>query len=220
MKEKLYAIGDIHGCINELRQLVESIARIMPGDAVVFLGDYIDRGENSREVIDYIMDMRNSGMDITTLRGNHEEMLIETYENDNKWYNWLLNGGSSTLDSFGIKNVKDLPREYVAFFYGLRYYYIRENYIFVHAGFNDDLENPFEDTNEMVWTRRENYRNPALKDFTIIHGHTPVALDVSSALIKDHSRVLNIDTGCVYAGTPGYGHLSAVELRSMTLFST
>ncbi len=219
MEERLFAIGDIHGCIDELRLLVESAARIGPGDKVVFLGDYIDRGEYSREVIDYIIGMRNSGTDVVTLRGNHEEMLIEAYENENRWYNWFLNGGAFTLDSFGIRTVKELPRDYIDFFCKLSYYYIYENFVFVHAGFNDDIEDPFDDSTDMIWTRRESYKNPALNDYTIIHGHTPVTLDACTAMIKEHAKVLNIDTGCVYSGLPGYGYLSAVELRSMSLFS-
>jgi serine/threonine protein phosphatase 1 len=219
MEERLFAIGDIHGCINELQLLVESAARIGKKDKVVFLGDYIDRGLNSREVVDYITGMRDSGIDIVTLRGNHEEMLLETYENEERWYNWFLNGGSFTINSFGIKSVKNLPLHYLEFFHGLGYYFQLENFIFVHAGLNDDLEDPFEDKSEMIWTRRETYKNPVLDNFIIIHGHTPVSLDICRAMVKGHEKVINIDTGCVYSGLPGLGHLSAVELRSMSLFS-
>jgi len=216
---RLFAIGDIHGCFGELKQLVESEAAINHNDKVVFLGDYIDRGENSREVVDYIIDMRNSGLDIVTLRGNHEEMLIGAYEDKNRLYQWFLNGGYTTLDSFGAGSVNDLADEYVDFFYSLKYYYCLGNFVFVHAGFNDDIEDPFEDTVEMVWTRRGKYRNPVLKGFTIIHGHTPVPIGICREMINEHASVINIDTGCVYSDVPELGHLSAVELYSMKHYS-
>ncbi len=219
VEDRLFAIGDIHGCIDKLRLLVESTARIGKNDKVVFLGDYIDRGEGSREVVDYIAGMRDSGFDIVALKGNHEEMLLETYEREDRWYKWFLNGGAFTIKSFGIKSVRDLPLNYLEFFYGLKYYYQLENFIFVHAGLNDDLEDPFEDKSEMIWTRRETYKNPVFNDFTIVHGHTPVSLDACRDMIRENGKVINIDTGCVYSESPGLGHLSAVELRSMSLFS-
>jgi serine/threonine protein phosphatase 1 len=157
LKERLFAIGDIHGCIDQLRELVESVIGIRKQDRIVFLGDYIDRGNKSREVVDYIMNLQHNGYTVIPLIGNHEWMLLEAYENDDRLINWIFNGGSSTLDSFGIKALKELSREYIDFFNSLRYYYIFENYIFVHAGFNDNISDTFNDYYDMIWTRRESY---------------------------------------------------------------
>ncbi len=219
LKGRLFAIGDIHGCVSKLKLLVQSFADLDRKDKIIFLGDYIDRGESSREVIDYIIDLRNTGLDIITLRGNHEEMLLGAYENKRNIITWLLNGGSFTLESFGIINVSELPARYLDFFYGLKYFYVFENFIFVHAGFNDEISDPFEDKFDMVWARRESYKNPVLKKYTIIHGHTPVPLDVCRKMIKEREQVINIDTGCIYGDTHGLGHLSAVELKSMIHYS-
>jgi serine/threonine protein phosphatase 1 len=219
LKERLFAIGDIHGCIDQLRELVESVIGIRKQDRIVFLGDYIDRGNKSREVVDYIMNLQHNGYAVIPLIGNHEWMLLEAYEEDNRLINWIFNGGSSTLDSFGIKALKELSREYIDFFNSLRYYYIFENYIFVHAGFNDNISDTFNDYYDMIWTRRESYSNPVFKDKIIIHGHTPVTVEICRKMIDEKNRVINIDTGCVYSDITGYGHLTAVELFSMRLFS-
>lgn len=219
MKERLFAIGDIHGCIDQLRELVESVIDIRKQDRIVFLGDYIDRGSKSREVVDYIMDLQHNDFVVIPLIGNHEWMLLEACEKDDRLINWIYNGGSSTLESFGINSLNELGREYIDFFISLQYYYLFKNYIFVHAGFNDIISDPFDDRYDMIWTRRESYSNPVFKDKIIIHGHTPVTLESCRKMIDEKNRVINIDTGCVYSDIPGYGHLTAIELFSMRLFS-
>jgi serine/threonine protein phosphatase 1 len=219
LKERLFAIGDIHGCIDQLRELVESVIGIRKQDRIVFLGDYIDRGNKSREVVDYIMNLQHNGYAVIPLIGNHEWMLLEAYEKVDSLINWILNGGSSSLESFGIKSLAELSREYVDFFNSLRYYYIFENYIFVHAGFNDNISDTFNDYYDMIWTRRESYSNPVFKDKIIIHGHTPVTVEICRKMIDEKNRVINIDTGCVYSDITGYGHLTAIEVFSMKLFS-
>ena len=78
MSERLLAIGDIHGCMDPFRELVEKKIRIRKSDRIVLLGDYIDRGYQSREVIDYIIDLQKQGFDIIPLMGNHESMLIDS----------------------------------------------------------------------------------------------------------------------------------------------
>ncbi len=219
MTGRVFAIGDIHGCIDQLHELVESVLHIQKEDKTIFLGDYVDRGNSSREVVDYILDMQHKDFDVIPLIGNHEWMMLEAYENDDRLLNWIFNGGSFTLDSFGIKALKELKREYVDFLKSLRYFYFFKNYLFVHAGFNDNISDPLYDTYDMIWTRRETYSNPVLKDKIIVHGHTPVTVEHCQKMIDKKNMVINIDTGCVYSDIPGYGHLTAIEMYSMSLFS-
>jgi serine/threonine protein phosphatase 1 len=219
LKERLFAIGDIHGCSDQLRELVESVIGIQKQDRIVFLGDYIDRGRASRAVVDYIMNLQHNEYNVIPLIGNHEWMLLEAYESDDHLMNWIFNGGSHTLESFEINALSELSKEYIDFFRNLRYYYLFKNYIFVHAGFNDLISDPFDDRYDMIWTRRESYSNPVFSDKIIIHGHTPLTLESCRKLIDEKNRVINIDTGCVYADITGYGHLTAIELFSMELFS-
>ena len=219
MEKRLFAIGDIHGCFDSLRELVEHKIMIRKSDKLVFLGDYIDRGNQSRKVIDYIIGLKDKDFDITTLIGNHESMLLEALLNEDFLPEWIRNGGSATLKSFGIKSIKQLGQSYIAFFKALQYYCLIDNFLFVHAGFNDNISNPLEDKYHMIWSRREEYTNPVLKNKIIIHGHTPVPEQICRQEIQDKNRVINIDTGCVYGDIEGYGRLSAYNPYSGELLS-
>ena len=219
MSERLLAIGDIHGCMDPFRELIEKKISIRKGDRIVLLGDYIDRGNQSREVIDYIIDLRENGFDIIPLMGNHESMLLDSLESDESLYNWSGNGAYSTLVSFGVESVKELNSTYMQFFRSLLYYYIQDQFIFVHAGFNDKKSDPFEDKYHMLWSREEKYSNPVFHDKIIIHGHTPIPVSSCREGLLYRNRVINIDTGCVYDDLGGYGHLSAIELFTRKLFS-
>jgi serine/threonine protein phosphatase 1 len=219
MKKRLFAIGDIHGCFDSLRDLVEHKIKIRKSDKLVFLGDYIDRGNQSRQVIDYITGLQNKDFDITALIGNHESMLLEVLDNEGFLPEWFRNGGYTTLRSFGIRSLKRLDQKYVDFFKGLQFYCLIDNFLFVHAGFNDNISNPFEDKYHMIWSRREEYTNPVLKDKIIIHGHTPIPELTCIQDIQNKNQVINIDTGCVYADVEGYGRLSAYNPYSGELLS-
>ena len=96
-------------------------------------------------------------------------------------------------------------------------YFEHEEYLFVHAGFNDENENPFVDQYSMLWTSREKYVNSLLKDRTIIHAHAPVSLDITKKQITNNSKVINIDAGCVYS-TPNLGKLIAYEVNTRSIF--
>lgn len=216
MAGRLFAIGDIHGCFDQFRTLFEVKIKARNEDRIILLGDYIDRGEKSREVIDYIMSLQENGFDIITLLGNHEVMLLDALDLGDPSL-WLWNGGSETLRSFNINSLNELDQKYVSFFENLKWYYDYDKFLFVHAGFNDTFKNPFEDKLSMVWIRRENYFNSMLKDKIIVHGHSPVPIEICKENILLRKNVINIDTGCVYKGE-GLGKLTAIELNSMTLY--
>lgn len=192
--------------------------QIRKSDKLVLLGDYIDRGSQSKEVIDYIMELKDKGFDITPLRGNHEEMLLEAFD-DELVPLWLFNGGTETLKSFGITSLKNLEPRYFDFFKSLPLYYEFDNFLFVHAGFNDEIENPFDDTYHMIWHCREKYTHPFLKDRTIIHGHCIVPSTVCDERIRNNYQVIDLDTGCVYSNYRNYGRLTALEINTRTIFS-
>jgi len=219
MTERLLAIGDIHGCLTPFIDLVEQKIKLKHGDKLVLLGDYIDRGYQSREVVEYIINLKKKGFEIITLLGNHESMLLNTLDNDEFLSIWTLNGCIETLESFGIRRLRDLDQLYIDFFKNLLYYWSFNQFIFVHAGFNDSIEDPFEDKAEMIWTRREKYENPVFKDKIIVHGHSPITESICKQRIMEKDPVLNLDTGCVYTDRSDYGRLSALELYSMQLYS-
>jgi serine/threonine protein phosphatase 1 len=216
---RLFAIGDIHGCFNPFYELVVRVIDLSKSDRLILLGDYIDRGEQSREVIDFIIDLKKKGFDVIALTGNHEQMLLESYSDPGMLYQWFMNSGMTTLFSLGIEEIKEIDRQYLEFFKSLDYYKQYGNYLFVHAGFNDHETDPFADKHTMVWECSPYYKNPALKGKTIIHGHRPKTIDYVKKLISEKSNVIPIDTGCVYEKEMGYGNLSALEINSMNLIS-
>jgi serine/threonine protein phosphatase 1 len=218
MNERLFAVGDIHGCFNAFQILLDQKIRIRKSDKVILLGDYIDRGTQSKEVIDYIIDFKAKGFDIVPLSGNHEAMLIDAYENEELESKWIQNGGSETLKSFNISSLNYMEAKYIEFFKGLPYYFALEEYLFVHAGFNDSDINPFADKYSMIWVCNQTYENPLLMNKIIIHGHRPVPVDVCIKMVHSNTNVINLDTGCVYSNRTGYGTLTAIELNTRSLY--
>jgi serine/threonine protein phosphatase 1 len=218
MNKRLFAIGDIHGCFNTFRTLLEQKIQIKEGDKIILLGDYIDRGTQSKEVIDYIIDLKEKGVDIVPLLGNHEAMLLDAYNNEGLTSKWIQNGGSETLKSFNLTSLKNIEPKYLEFFKGLSYYFTFEEYLFVHAGFNDSDINPFADKYSMIWLCKQTYENPLLMNKIIIHGHRPIPIEVCKNIVHSNKNVINLDTGCVYSNMTGYGTLTAIELNARSLY--
>lgn len=211
MNKRLFAIGDIHGCFDSLKELIENNILLQKKDKLILLGDYIDRGDKSKEVVDFIMDLQEKGFDVVPLMGNHEALLLNANENEKIFSKWIQNGGNETLKSFEISSVKDIESKYIKFFKDLRYYYSFEDLLFVHAGFNDNVVNPFTDFYSMLWKCKESYANPLLANKTIIHGHNPVSVAKCEERVLAKHLVINIDTGCVYKDSEGYGRLTAYD---------
>jgi serine/threonine protein phosphatase 1 len=216
---RLFAISDIHGCFTTFYELVVKVIDLKKTDTLILLGDYIDRGDQSREVIDFITDLLKKGFDVTPLAGNHEQMLIDTYNDSGELPLWLMNSGMSTLSSFGLQDIREMDKKYIGFFNSLGYYKAVENFLFVHAGFDDYAEDPFSDKYNMIWKCSPFYENPVLKDKIIIHGHRPKPVGYTRQLISEKSRVIPIDNGCVYEKELGYGNLSALDVYNMELIS-
>ncbi len=98
---RLFAISDIHGCYRPFYELVVNTIKLRKSDQLILLGDYIDRGDQSKEVIDFIIDLSKKGFNIIPLTGNHEVMLCDAYNDQELLPLWLINSGMSTLFSFG-----------------------------------------------------------------------------------------------------------------------
>lgn len=217
--KRVFVISDIHGCFNTFYELVIKEIDLHKDDRLVLLGDYIDRGEESREVIDFIIDLIETGFDIIPLRGNHEQMLLDAYNETTMQSLWFMNSGMTTLASFEIGDISELDGKYIDFFTSLEYYLVSGNMIFVHAGFNDKIADPFTDVNTMIWECSREYTHNIFKGKTIIHGHRPRTIDDVIRLLSKKSNVIPVDTGCVYERELGYGNLSALEIGTMTLYS-
>jgi serine/threonine protein phosphatase 1 len=216
---RLIAISDIHGCFDPFYELCIRQIDLKKSDKLILLGDYIDRGANSKEVIDFIIDLDKKGFDITPLSGNHEALLLDAYRDYEMMPLWKMNGGLTTLDSFNIPDVREFESRYIDFFLNLKYFEAVDNFFFVHGGFNDHAADPFSDIYGMIWECRTQYDNPVFAGKTIIHGHRPRTPEYVRRLISEKSNVIPIDTGYVYEKELGYGYLSALEVNSMNLIS-
>ncbi len=219
MSGRLLAIGDSHGCFRQLYSLLIEIINIKREDKLIMLGDYIDRGDDSKAVLDLIMELKKDRYDIIPLLGNHEDMMINAPKSALDNYNWMLNGGNETLRSFEVSSVDEIDKKYFEFISGMKLYYLIDNFVFVHAGFNDDIVDPFEDRYSMLWERRFEYNSPAFNNKTIVHGHRPHSLSELKDQVKHTPQVINIDTGCVYGKEHGLGDLTAIDLNKMEIYS-
>jgi len=220
-------IGDVHGCYKTLKKLIET--QIIPGkdDQIYFVGDLIDRGPRSREVLDYIIDLKWRGLGIFPIKGNHEDLFVKAFSDQDYLLAWFQNGAEETLRSFDVpehllneyEGLRHIPERYIHFLSGLPYYYDLKDYVIVHAGLNLTIDNFFEDVQAMLWSREIKGLNLINKDICIIHGHTPMPIvTIKPNLSRKDSRNLNIDAGCVYKDLPGYGMLAALELDTRKLF--
>lgn len=221
-----YIIPDIHGCVKTLRSLVEFRLNIEVSDSIYFLGDYIDRGSDSAGVVDYIIGLKESGIDVNCLMGNHEQMLINSVLGKADLNLWMINSGMGTLKSYGIKSkyrlniFKSIPPPHLEFYKSLKHYFIiKDKYILVHGGINYNVENPFTDTESMLWNRPSPVPEHFMPGYIIIHGHTPTPIDTIINDIKlGNGRIFTLDAGCVYKGYyPGTGYLTALNLEKWKL---
>ena len=224
-----YCIGDVHGCYKTLTELIQKINKTDNEAVFYFVGDNIDRGPNSKSVLDFLMDLKSEILHSFAIKGNHEQMLLDAYKNDISFNEtmWYVNNAEPTVNSFSIesyyyKNTKNLiPTNYFEFINKLPYYIELEDFIIVHAGFNFHIEDPFSDKESMLWTREEIYIPEKIKGKKIIHGHTPISLKrLSENLENKNLNIIDVDTGCVYNQYPGYGYLSAFNLDKFELIYT
>lgn len=220
----LYAIGDIHGELDKLEELLESLP-LRDGDQLIFLGDYVDRGKEARGVIDRLIEVR-SNWPCVFLLGNHESMFLDFLGWTDKAYfggeAFLMNGGDRTLESYGFFHEIDkkkyrLPKDHEDFLLGLKLFHREGDYLFVHAGINRGLLRERDvgyvlhkaKVEDLLWNR-STCDLPHNMPVTIIYGHTPTE-DFEVRWNLPFS--VGIDTGAVYGGP-----LTALRLPDETLF--
>ena len=193
----LYAVGDIHGQIHMIEALVER-APFQEDDEIVFLGDYIDRGRDSRAVVDLLIRFKREYPNTVFLRGNHEDMLLD-YLSGGGTYSpgvYLMNGGDATLENYrdSSGDVR-LPPEHIEFLGDLVWIHVSRGFIFVHAGLRPGVPIDRQDPMDLVWIREEFLY--AEYDFgePVVFGHTP-GWEIKNEL----PFYLGIDTRAVTGG--------------------
>lgn len=212
---RILVIGDVHGCYKSLFNLLKKV-EFGQEDVAYFTGDFIDRGPDSKRVLDLVMSLKQQRRAVV-LRGNHEQLLLDAFDHPKTARHWLdVNGGAKTLESFGVSKVQDLPEKYVKWIRQLRLiikipYDGGKTYVVSHAGVDLKHDRPFRETEtnavHVLWNRDKPVKKSNLIN---IVGHTPKSLaDIRRSL---KTSTIYIDGGCVY------GHnLVAFDLDQHTI---
>jgi len=226
--DRIFVFGDIHGCADELRLLFSYLVlyqKLDKNDRLCFIGDYVDRGLDTKSVIDILIQIQTTFPKARFLKGNHEAMLLdylglEAFPNT---FVYLKNsvGGKNTLHSYGVVNIpfdkasgrqclKFFPESHINFLTSLEIYKKTDEYIFVHAGVNPligdmRMQNP----NELIRMRASTIKNPHLFPQTVIHGHEAI----KEVTFNTKTRMINIDTDVVHGGK-----LTCLELPTLTTY--
>ncbi len=221
---RIYAIGDVHGCLDELNTLLNLIdddlaARSIKNHRIILLGDYVDRGPNCSGVIERLMELTSTNTNMTCLFGNHDEKLLLATKKMNLAVmdNYFRYGGGETLKSYGFSEqeislishgdftdkvastlankVKEMvPEAHVEFLRALPRFTQEGDYYFCHAGVQPELELSAQRENDLIWIREPFLSWDKPLEKVIIHGHTKID--------EPETRLnrINLDTGCCYGG--------------------
>ena len=190
MPGRIIAIGDLHGCNAALEALIAAIAPTKE-DTIVTLGDYIDRGDQSQQVIQTLIDLKQK-TNLITLLGNHERMMLDAQEDPQAQSFWLQFGGAETVESYGT-SIDDVPEHHWDFLRNCLPYYELEEFILVHACYDPEL--PLADQTEKVriWQHLGVVPpEPHYSGKTVFVGHTPQ----SGGEVLDAGHLVGIDTYC------------------------
>lgn len=211
----IYAVGDVHGCLDELQTLERNIAKdavALPGrKLIVMLGDYVDRGPSSAQVLDHLIAPAPAGFERICLAGNHEIAMLDYLEGRTSLRSWLAMGAEQTLFSYGIDHsrLRDLHRDarqvddairdaipaaHRDFLRSLPILIETDRYIFVHAGIRPGVELAKQTDHDLVFIRSEFFEQAHLLTRYVVHGHTPV-----EEARREGMRV-NLDTGAFFSG--------------------
>lgn len=205
---RLYAIGDPHGCAARLAalhdQIAEDVLASQPERAlIVHLGDYVDRGPDSAEVIDLLLAPPPlHGLEVVNLLGNHEQMMLAALApsaTEEVIGFWLGNGGGATLESYGLSPEEPegwdaVPREHVDFLRGCRSSFAAGGYFFAHAGIRPEVPLDRQDLMDLTWIREPFLSWRGRLPAVVVHGHTPV----KAPEVRPHR--IGLDTGAVFGG--------------------
>lgn len=209
--EKTFIVGDIHGCRRLLERLLERIKWDPQKHRLIFVGDYIDRGEDPKGVIELITGLRRQSGAVDCLMGNHEHLLLEYLKTGDPRL-FLANGGRSTLESYGMGASTPaaplIPAHHLDFLGSLKPYLELEEYLVVHAGLRPGVDLTKQDPEDLLWIRDTFIQSDYDFGRIVVFGHTPF----HEPLVR--SNKIGIDTGAVYGNK-----LTCLELPGRTFVS-
>ena len=196
---KTYVIGDVHGCYQTLKALLDKISPDPQTDVVVFLGDYVNRGPDSKKVISELLRLQRQFRHFMALMGNHEFMLLNYLAGRDQEF-FLMMGGRQTLESYGIDDssrsslLSRLSQDHLRFLNDLPAYWEDEDYIYVHGGLQPGVHLTQQTTEWLLWAREKFIKSDYDFGKRIVFGHTPF----NTPRIEPNK--IGIDTGAVYGG--------------------
>jgi len=203
------AIGDIHGCATALKALL-AMLELTTDDTLVMLGDAIDRGPDSRDVLEQLIAVGKL-CNFVPILGNHEQMLLDAIDRKRPQREWLIHGGNETLDSYGsVSTLADIPQEHVDFICTWIDYFETDGYFFAHGNYLPKKKLNKQPWEEMRWRSLKNFL-PAqhVSKKTAILGHTAN----KQGEIVNHGHLVCIDTFC-----HGGGWLTALEPKTVMVW--
>jgi serine/threonine protein phosphatase 1 len=199
-----------------LEELLQNLA-ITPEDELYFVGDLVDRGPDSKGVVDRIMQLQEEKFRVHCVMGNHEELMIDSVKGEENLDFWGRNGGYDTLKSFQIMAYSEMPEPYRVWFESLPSFIEIEGWVIVHAGLNLRLDDWREDEHAMRWIRYFEVDESKLGGSRIVHGHTPMHLAEIRQQLGAGDPAVDLDNGCVYPTREGMGGLCCLDLDSLEL---
>ncbi|OJJ19340.1 hypothetical protein BKI52_21240 [marine bacterium AO1-C] len=225
--KRRFAIGDIHGCLQTLQKMVWEAISLTQQDQLFLLGDYINCGPHSAGVLDFIMKLQNENYQVFPLRGNHEAMLLESWEDFQSLKHTKANEKfADWVHDVALVNEEDrLAPRFVTFLNNLPYYYELEDFYLVHAGFDFELgvPNGLQDFERMLWVRFFVPDYTQMSDKRVVHGHVVRSIDEIKEAVLDRGGAIPLDNGCykslqpIY--NPYYGSLCALNLDTYELLT-
>ncbi len=202
---RLIAIGDIHGCAAALDRLLATIAPA-PLDTIVTLGDYVDRGPDTRAVVDRLLELKTQ-CQLIPLMGNHEEMMLDVVDGHSPHHGWLRHGGLQTLESYDFSgDLQFLPPAHEAFFRSLGDYFLTDQFAFTHAAYEPSTPWEEQSIDSLRWqSLRDGLPEPHYDGRTVVVGHTAD----HDGKVLDLGHLICLDTGCY-----GDGVLTAMDMAT------
>lgn len=230
---RTFVVGDIHGYSSKLRKLLPLLhERAKPGDALVFVGDFIDRGPDTRGVIDLVLEQMLGGWDgpVTGIRGNHEVLMLDALKKRPRYGFdvWMQNGGMEAIGSYTGGRVTRtwlgaIPPAHLEFLHNLKDWHEDENGYYVHAGFTPGKRPEECGEDAWQWIRSEFIDSDYAWDKVVVFGHTPQYAETNRPILDprdlpwqplNRPEKIGIDTGAAYGGP-----LSAVILPEREFIS-
>ena len=212
---KRFVIPDIHGCFYTFERLLNKI-ELTKSDHLFLLGDYFDRGQYGNKVIDLILHLLHEGYLIFPLKGNHEQMLLDSERRKQSGTDAEIPRLHKHKDLSDIDG--NIRIKYLDFIKSLPYYFELDHYFLVHAGFNFNCDHPFEDFFSMVWIKDFEINPDLVGNKKIIHGHCAQDLSIIRERIEKRSQIIPLDNGCYSKSYKQRGNLLCLELGNLALF--